>query len=64
MEQGHFYQKYSGQVQFDRINIVETTEVYQSVELNHAILRESWGGVDRTEYRDQKLMQVNFMSEV
>ena len=51
MEQGHFYQKISGRVQFDKVSIVETTGVYQSVELNNAIIRESWGGVDRKEYR-------------
>ena len=64
MEQGHFDQKISGRVQFDKVSIVETTGLYQSVELNNAIIRESWGGVDRTEYRSAVHMQVNFMSEV
>ena len=51
LEQGHFHQKIL------RPSTVWQSQCrrndggfYQSLELNNAILRESWGGVDHTEY--------------
>ena len=42
--------------EFYKVNVVETTGgFYQSLKLNNAILRESWGGVDCTEYRSAVL---------
>ena len=42
-----FIEKYSGQVKFDKVEIVLTMGVYQSLELNNAIL-ESWIEKDLT----------------
>ena len=51
VKQGHFHQKilrpstdWQSQCRWNDGGF------YQSLELNNAILRESWGGVDRTEY--------------